>query len=129
MAAASPSFPGADYQEELRVLREENQELRERIEYIETNYSSQISLALKRIAMLEGARQIDSKALNNHLSALITWLETHPERKGITYSEAAKLLNVTKERISQIRPAVESHDRLCIAKSRGKHREKYISFR
>ena len=75
----------------------------------------------KRIRKLEVEKIKDSPILTNHLNELVAWLEEHEStRKGLTYKEAAKILNVTSERICQMKHLIAADERLKIDKKRNK---------
>ena len=115
--------------DEIRNLKAEIGFLKEEMASMREDFAFQMAQDRKRIRQLEGAKIANSRLVYRHLDILTAWLRDHPDRKGITYDEAAKLLNVTTERISQLKPTIEADDRLCIAKTKGRYRKKYISLR
>lgn len=132
MASAIDPFSVSNL-EEIRILRMENASLRTEIEGLRKDIASfqdtvfrEIALDRQRIRELEGAKVIESRAVLRHLDTIVSWLQEHEGRDGITYEEAAKLLNVTPERISQLIPSMKADGRLQVAKHKGRYRKKFI---
>lgn len=82
----------------------------------------------QRITKLEGKKAVDSPTNTEHITKLVAWLEEHEgTRAGLTYAEAAKLLNVVPERICQLKDAIAIDGRLKVEKPPGKKRRMIIS--
>ena len=132
MAASIDPFTMSNL-DQIRSLQAENASLkaeigvlREELDALRSDLLSEIAADRRRLRQLEGAKVLNSRLVLRHIDELIAWLRDHSDRKGITYEEAAKLLNVTTERISQLKPSIEADGRLQIAKTRGRYRKKYI---
>lgn len=78
----------------------------------------------QRITKLEGKKAVDSPTTTEHITKLVKWLEAHEDtRDGLTYYEAADLLNVVPERICQLKDAIAIDKRLKVGKvAKGKRR-------
>ena len=126
-ASVIPGYAGNSI--EIVSMQEEINSLKAEIACLREELYSEMAADRRRLRQLEGAKVLNSRLILRHLDTLVTWLRDHPDRKGITYEEAAKLLNVTTERICQIKPSIEADGRLQIAKTRGRYRKKYISLR
>ena len=147
MAAATPGYPVG--QEEIVLLRAENAELRERIAKLEAGMDElsdhlgrqilelrrELNKSLTDTGELLGGdivrvrrdvkllqkKEVEGEATTKHVDEIIAWLDAHPERKGMNNKEAAKAMNVTRARVSQIKPLLALDGRLKITR-------KHISF-
>lgn len=130
MAAASEpmSIGEAGLRAEVERLQEENIRLNKELNVLVEFTAQRFAEVNKRLKQLEGGRKVESGKVFAHLEALHKWLTDHEDtRKGITYEEAARLLNLTPVRICQMRDAIDRDGRMKVSKSTtGKHRMRIV---
>lgn len=133
------TVPGIDIQAENRQLRVEVEQLKKDLEELSDHSGRQILAVRKELKesqdffakqIMEFKRELsqikkrelmESDVIPKHVDEIIDWLDAHPERKGMNNKEAAKAMNVTRARVSQIKPKLALDKRLKISR-------KHISF-
>jgi len=77
----------------------------------------------KRLKQLEGGRRVESGKVFAHIDVLYKWLIDHEDtRKGLTYNEAARILNVSRVRVCQMKEAIDKDGRIKVVKEKRKTR-------
>lgn len=131
MAAAIPiplEIENAGLRLEIAQLREENASLRQEFNDLADLVGRRFLEVNKRLKSLEGGRKVESGKVFAHLEVLYKWLHEHEDtRKGLTYEEAARLINVSHVRICQMKAAIDKDGRMKVDRATtGRHRMRIV---